>query len=313
MTDIKAKLIETTKLALLKLYGIENIVVDLEQTNPKFKGDLTLVVFPFLRYSKKKPEETAQEIGNFLKENITDIEAFNIVKGFLNLEFSKSYWINVASNLCENNIEIPALSNGEKVVVEYSSPNTNKPLHLGHVRNNVLGFSVCKILEANGYQVVKNNLVNDRGIHICKSMIAWQKWGNGETPESSGIKGDHLVGKYYVIFDQHYQKEISKLVEQGIDKDEAKNTASLMVETRKMLQLWEEGNAEVINLWKKMNQWVYDGFDKTYRRLGVEFDKIYYESDTYVLGKEIVQEGLSKNYFIKKKMEVYGLIFRVKV
>ncbi|MBT8327474.1 MAG: arginine--tRNA ligase, partial [Bacteroidia bacterium] len=273
--DFIQELKTQTQNALTDLYTIEKVEINFEQTNPNFEGDFTFVVFPYLRYSKKKPEDTAAEIGEYLREKVKEVSNYNVVKGFLNLELSDTYWISVASEISNNGLRIPALVKNQKVVVEYSSHNTNKPLHLGHIRNNVLGYSICKILEANGYDVIKNNLVNDRGVHICKSMLAWQKWGNGETPESSGIKGDHLVGKYYVEFDKHYQKQISELVEGGTDKDLAKNEAPLMKETRQMLQQWEEGKQEVLSLWKKMNGWVYDGFDVTYNRLGVSFDKIY--------------------------------------
>ncbi|NNJ56408.1 MAG: arginine--tRNA ligase [Bacteroidia bacterium] len=300
MMDFIQELKTQTQNALTDLYTIEKVEINFEQTNPNFEGDFTFVVFPYLRYSKKKPEDTAAEIGEYLREKVKEVSNYNVVKGFLNLELSDTYWISVASEISNNGLRIPALVKNQKVVVEYSSPNTNKPLHLGHIRNNVLGYSICKILEANGYDVIKNNLVNDRGVHICKSMLAWQKWGNGETPESSGIKGDHLVGKYYVEFDKHYQKQISELVEGGTDKDLAKNEAPLMKETRQMLQQWEEGKQEVLSLWKKMNGWVYDGFDVTYNRLGVSFDKIYYVSDTYLLGKELVQEGLESGVFFQK-------------
>ena len=298
--DFIQELKAQTQQALSDLYAIESAEIAFEQTNSNFAGDFTFVVFPFLRYSKKKPEDTASEIGEYLKEKVSEVAGYNVVKGFLNLELSNSYWITVAADLCTQGIQIPSLGDNQKVVVEYSSPNTNKPLHLGHIRNNVLGISICQILEANGYHVVRNNLINDRGVHICKSMIAWQKWGNNETPESTGMKGDHLVGKYYVEFDKHYQKEIASLVAGGMDKDQAKNEAPLMKETRQMLQQWEEGNEEVLTLWKKMNGWVYDGFDVTYKRLGVRFDKIYYESDTYLLGKAMVQEGLAAGVFFKK-------------
>jgi len=298
--DILAILADHTKAALASLYDITEENISFENTNANFAGDYTFVVFPYLRHSRKKPEDTATDIGEYLKEHVEEIDGYNVVKGFLNLELSDDYWLEVAQNRVASGITIPAIGQGQKVVVEYSSPNTNKPLHLGHIRNNVLGFSYCEILAANGYEVVKNNLVNDRGIHICKSMLAWQKWGNGEKPESSGIKGDHLVGKYYVEFDKHYRAEMEQLVASGVDKDEAKNEAPLMKETRHMLQKWEDGDEEVLTLWKKMNGWVYDGFDSTYKRLGVAFDKIYYESDTYLLGKAMVQEGLASGAFFTK-------------
>lgn len=286
--------------ALNALYGVSDAQISFEKTNANFAGDFTFVVFPYLRASRKKPEDTAAELGEYIKAHVSEVEGYNVVKGFLNLELSDAHWLQVAKNQTTAGIRIPTIGEGKKVVVEYSSPNTNKPLHLGHVRNNVLGISMCEILAANGYEVIKNNLVNDRGVHICKSMLAWQKWGNGETPESSGLKGDHLVGKYYVEFDKHYRAEMEELVAGGMDKDEAKNEAPLMQETRTMLQKWEDGDEEVLALWKKMNGWVYDGFDVTYKRLGVSFDKIYYESNTYLLGKEMVQEGLSSGAFFKK-------------
>lgn len=298
---ITTKLTEKTQEAINKLYDISEFDISFEQTNPKFEGDLTLVVFPFLKYSKKRPEDTAEEIGNFLTKQVHEIKSFNIVKGFLNIQFSDEYWLNELKDHVNLGIQIPKIGDNNKIVVEYSSPNTNKPLHLGHIRNNVLGYSICKIFDAVGFDVVKNNLVNDRGIHICKSMVAYQKWGNNETPESSGLKGDHLIGKYYVKFDKNYQKEIQELIAKGIDKEEAKEKSPLMIETRNMLQKWEQGDTNTVALWKQMNGWVYEGFDHTYKRLGVSFDKIYYESDTYLLGKEIVQEGLKSEVFFKKE------------
>jgi len=298
---ITTKLTEKTQEAISELYGISEFDISFEQTNPKFEGDLTLVVFPFLKYSKKRPEDTAEEIGNYLTKQVHEIKSFNIVKGFLNIQFSDEYWLNELKDHVNLGIQIPKIGDNKKIVVEYSSPNTNKPLHLGHIRNNVLGYSICQIFDSVGYDVVKNNLVNDRGIHICKSMVAYQKWGNNETPQSAGLKGDHLIGKYYVMFDQHYQKEVKDLISKGVNKDEAKEKSPLMVETRNMLQKWENGDQEVIALWKKLNNWVYDGFESTYNRLGVSFNKIYYESDTYLLGKAIVQEGLKSEVFFKKE------------
>jgi len=300
---ILTELFKQTEDALSQLYELDEIDIDIsfEQTNTKYDGDLTLIVFPFLKFSKKRPEDTAEEIGNYISNQLNEIKAFNVVKGFLNIEFSDEYWLNELKNRFDEGIQVPKIGDNKKIVVEYSSPNTNKPLHLGHVRNNVLGYSICQIFDAVGYEVVKNNLVNDRGIHICKSMIAYLKWGNNETPESSGLKGDHLIGKYYVKFDQNYQKEIQELVSNGIDKEEAKEKSSLMVETRDMLRKWENGDSDTVTLWKQINNWVYEGFEETYNRLGVNFDKIYYESDTYLLGKEIVQEGLKSNVFFKKE------------
>lgn len=298
--DITPILTSKTTEALKVLYSCDNHSVSFEKTNPKFEGDLTLVVFPYLKHSKKKPELTAREIGEYLLENTFEIAKFNVVKGFLNVSLTDHYWQELMAQQVSLGIQIPNIGKGKKIVVEYSSPNTNKPLHLGHIRNNVLGYSICQIFKSAGYDVVKNNLVNDRGIHICKSMLAYQKWGKNETPQSTGLKGDHLVGKYYVEFDKNYQAEIQHLVSKGHDIADAKEKAPLMVETRNMLQQWESGEQSVVELWKKMNKWVYDGFQKTYDRLGVSFDKIYYESDTYLLGKEIVHEGLESGVFYKK-------------
>jgi len=274
--------------------------ISLAPTRKEFEGTYTFVVFPYLKVSKTTPEATANLIGEYLKENVAEVAGFNVVKGFLNLELNNMIWVDVFQTLFANeNIgQLPA--NGQKVMVEYSSPNTNKPLHLGHLRNNFLGFSVANILEANGYEVIKANLVNDRGIHICKSMVAYQHFGKGETPESSGLKGDHLAGKYYVIFDKEYKKQIAELKEKGQSEDEAKKNAPLLIEAQDMLRKWEANDEEVVSLWKLMNTWVYAGFEKTYERMGVSFDKYYYESDTYLLGKDIVTEGLEKGVFFKK-------------
>lgn len=299
--NILTTLVEKTQEAITQLYGLSDTNISFEQTNSKFDGDLTFVVFPYLKHSKKRPEDTAKEIGDYIFNKMKAIKSFNVVKGFLNIEFSDDYWLNVLQSRIDHGIQIPEIGVNKKIVVEYSSPNTNKPLHLGHIRNNVLGFSICQIFDALGYDVVKNNLVNDRGIHICKSMVAYQKWGNNETPQSAGLKGDHLIGKYYVMFDQYYQKEVKDLISKGVDKDEAKEKSSLMMETRNMLQKWENGDQEVFTLWTKLNNWVYEGFESTYNRLGVNFDKIYYESNTYLLGKEIVQEGLDSGIFFKKE------------
>lgn len=275
----------------------------LQKTNKEFEGDYTLVVFPYIKISKKSPEITGELIGEVLIKNNDNIEKFNVVKGFLNITLSNNVWINSFINISQTpNYGIkPSNSSGKKIMLEYSSPNTNKPLHLGHVRNNLLGHSVASIIQSQGHEVVKVNLVNDRGIHICKSMIAWQLLGNGETPQSSGIKGDHLVGKYYVEFDKLYKKEIENLVSNGISKEEAEKTAPIMLQTQEMLRKWEAGNKEVIDLWKMMNSWVYEGFSISYKMLGVNFDKIYYESNTYLLGKEIIQDGLNKGVFYKKE------------
>lgn len=269
-----------------------------QKTKTEFEGDLTLLVFPLTKASKKSPEETANAIGNYLKEKVAEVSGFNVVKGFLNLVINDSYWIGYLTDKNPKS-EIRNLQS-ETVMVEYSSPNTNKPLHLGHIRNNLLGVSVSNILKAAGKNVVRVNLVNDRGVHICKSMLAWKKWGNGETPESSGMKGDHLVGKYYVEFDKQLKSQVSSLKSQAQNEEEAIKNAPLMLEVQEMLRKWEAGDTETVALWKKMNGWVYDGFAVTYKRLGVEFEKTYYESNTYLLGKKVVEEGLAKGIFQKK-------------
>jgi arginyl-tRNA synthetase len=275
--------------------------VNLQQTRKEFEGQVTIVTFPFTKVSRKGPEQTGQEIGEYLKNNVREVAGFNVVKGFLNISIADNYWLAIYNNSIIKEGYGIAEPNGKKVMVEYSSPNTNKPLHLGHVRNNLLGYSVAAILEAAGYEVVKANLVNDRGIHICKSMLAWQLFGNGETPQSSGLKGDHLVGKYYVIFDKEYKKQIEELKALGKTEEEAKKAAPLILQAQHMLQRWEAGDDEVIDLWRTMNTWVYDGFAKTYKKLGVDFDKYYYESNTYLLGKDIIEEGLAKGIFFKKE------------
>lgn len=288
------------------LYGqtIESKLVSIQKTRKDFDGDYTIVVFPFLKISKKSPDATASELGEFIKENMEEVSGFNVIKGFLNIEISDGYWLDFYASVKGNSHFGQADPKDEKpVVIEYSSPNTNKPLHLGHIRNNLLGYSVAKVLKAAGKQVQKVNLVNDRGIHICKSMLAWQKWGNGETPESSGMKGDHLVGKYYVLFDKHYKAEILELIENGMDEELAEKEASLLMEAQEMLRKWEEQNQEVRHLWETMNGWVYKGFDETYQKLGVDFDKTYYESETYLLGREIVFQGLEQGVFYKKENE----------
>jgi len=275
--------------------------VSLQETRKEFEGQITIVTFPFTKFSRKSPEQTGADIGEFIKNELPQVSAFNVIKGFLNISLSDQYWIDeLYKNIATNDFAV-VKPNGKKVMVEYSSPNTNKPLHLGHVRNNLLGYSVAEILKAAGYEVIKANLVNDRGIHICKSMLAWQLFGNGETPESTSMKGDHLVGKYYVIFDKEYKKEIELLKVEGQTEDEAKKNAPLIKQAQVMLQKWEAGDSEVMELWKTMNTWVYDGFGKTYKALGVDFDKFYYESNTYLLGKDIVEEGLEKGVFFKKE------------
>ena len=277
--------------------------ITLQKTKKEFTGNYTLVTFPLLRISRKSPEQTAQEIGEALISTSTLFESFNVIKGFLNLSLSSALWIETLEEINNNPSYgfVEADETAPLYMVEYSSPNTNKPLHLGHVRNNLLGHSLCEILKANGKQVVKTNIVNDRGIHICKSMLAWKKWGNDETPESSGKKGDHLIGEYYVMFDQKYKTELAELEAEGFNKDEAEAQSTLMTEAREMLLKWEDNDAETVNLWKMMNNWVYKGFDETYKVMGVTFDKIYYESETYLVGREKVLEGLEKGLFYRKE------------
>ncbi len=302
---LEIRLQEVIISAIDSLYGqvVTAGQLSLQKTKKEFEGHYTLVVFPFLKMSKKGPEQTAQEIGEWLKANTSEVSSFNVIKGFLNLTIATTCWIDVLNEVhtVENYGITEADDNSPLVMVEYSSPNTNKPLHLGHIRNNLLGFALSEVLKANGNRVVKTNIVNDRGIHICKSMLAWQKWGNGETPESSGKKGDHLVGDYYVMFDKHYKAELAELQSKGLSKEEAEAQSTLMAEARNMLRLWEAGDLEVVSLWENMNSWVYAGFDETYKRLGVDFDKIYYESQTYLDGKETVLEGLQKDIFYKKE------------
>lgn len=304
--EIEKAITQAVMLGIKTLYGQEVTAqqVQLQKTKKEFEGHLTLVVFPFLRVSRKKPEDTAQDLGTYLKEQLPQvIENFNVVKGFLNLVIASQSWVNMLDDIrADKQFGItPATGQSPLVMIEYSSPNTNKPLHLGHVRNNLLGCALANVMAANGNRVVKTNIVNDRGIHICKSMLAWLKYGNGATPESTGIKGDHLIGDYYVAFDKHYKEEIKELMAQGMSEDEAKNEAPLIKEAREMLVKWENNDPEVRALWRKMNEWVYAGFDVTYKALGVSFDKIYYESDTYLEGKEKVMEGLDKGFFYRKE------------
>ena len=282
---------------------IDEKQISLQKTRKDVQGDYTVNVFPFLRISKTSPEETANQIGQYLTENLSEISGFNVIKGFLNLEVNNNLWLDFFKNEFNNKYFglTKARKNTPNTMIEYSSPNTNKPLHLGHIRNNLLGFSVAELLKANGKKIVKTNIVNDRGIHICKSMLAWQKWGNGATPESTKQKGDKLVGDYYVKFDQEYKKEIAKLISEGLSEEQAKKEAPLMLEAQEMLRQWEAKEPKVYELWDKMNHWVYDGFDVTYKALGVDFDKIYYESDTYILGKQFVLEGLEKGVLIQKE------------
>ena len=310
--NIEQQLTADVRAAIKALYGQEvpDNLLQLQKTKREFEGHLTLVTFPLLRISRKKPEETAQEIGQYLQENSDAVAAFNVVKGFLNLVVAPQKWVELLEVIDADDHYgfVKPTEASPLVMIEYSSPNTNKPLHLGHVRNNLLGWSLSQIMEANGNRVVKTNIVNDRGIHICKSMLAWLKYGNGETPQSSGKKGDHLIGDYYVAFDKHYREQVkelkAKFIAEGIAEEEAetraKNEAPLIVEAHEMLVKWEQGDKEVRDLWRKMNSWVYEGFDETYKALGVGFDKIYYESDTYLEGKEKVDEGLKKGIFYRR-------------
>lgn len=299
--NIELQIITSAQEAVSSLYGqqVPEKMVQLQKTRSEFEGNLTLVVFPFLKISKKNPEQTAQEIGQYLADHCEAVAGFNVVKGFLNLVIAPAAWLALLNDINANEHygERQANENSPLVMIEYSSPNTNKPLHLGHVRNNLLGWSLAQIMQANGNRVVKTNIVNDRGIHICKSMLAWLKYGNGETPETSGKKGDHLIGDYYVAFDKHYREEVKQLVESGMDEEQAKQEAPLIKEAHEMLVKWENNDPEVRALWQKMNNWVYAGFDETYKKMGVSFDKIYYESQTYLKGKAKVEEGLAKGLF----------------
>ncbi|NLO51408.1 MAG: arginine--tRNA ligase [Bacteroidales bacterium] len=301
---IEQLLLSRTTAVVRQLYGadIAPQLIAIQKTRREFEGDYTLVVFPLLKLSKKSPEATAQEIGDAMTAQMEEVTAYNVIKGFLNLTVADSYWKDFYKTEKQNALFGQyAVKEAPPVVIEFSSPNTNKPLHLGHVRNNLLGHSLANILHAAGKKVVRVNLVNDRGIHICKSMLAWKKWGNGETPESSGLKGDQLVGKYYVLFDRFYKAEIKELIKNGMDEELAEKEASLLMEAQEMLRQWEEQNPEIRKMWKEMNGWVYEGFDATYERLGISFDKTYYESDTYLLGRELVFEGIEKKVFYKKQ------------
>jgi len=301
--NIYTLLEDKTRQCLQALYQLEadDSLLQLQKTKKEFEGDLTLVVFPFVKAAKKSPEATAEEIGSWLLQHTPELSSYNVIKGFLNLSFSASYWLSALQDIAGDTGfgRLEAGKSAPLVMIEYSSPNTNKPLHLGHIRNNLLGFSLSRIVAANGCRVVKTNIVNDRGIHICKSMLAWQKWGKGETPESSGKKGDHLVGDYYVLFDKNYKQELAELQKQGLSLEEAENTSHLMREAREMLRAWEAGDSEIRSLWETMNNWVYLGFEESYAKLGVDFDTIYYESQTYLSGKEKVLEGLDKGIFYR--------------
>ncbi len=302
---IEKVLTKTIAEAFKKIYDADlpESIIQIQDTRKDFDGDKTIVIFPLLKFSKKSPGETARDIGSFLQENIPEIATSNIIKGFLNISFEDAFWMKRFQE--EINREDFGSNTGNRnqhpVLVEYSSPNTNKPLHLGHIRNNLIGHSISNLLETTGHPVVKTNIVNDRGIHICKSMLAWEKWGDGETPETSGKKGDHLVGEYYVRFDLEYKQEVAELMEQGMGEDKALKNASLLKEAQDMLLKWEKGDPGVLRLWKTMNSWVYDGFDKTYKKLGVEFDKIYYESETFRPGKELVHDALQKGILFRKE------------
>ncbi|WP_276346325.1 arginine--tRNA ligase [Daejeonella sp. JGW-45] len=300
---IEQKIISNIIDAVGSLYStkIEADKIVIQETRREFEGQITAVTFPFTKFSRKTPEQTGAEIGEYVKDHIDEVTDFNVIKGFLNFSIADAYWTDRLLNTIINSNYGQSEPSGKRIMVEYSSPNTNKPLHLGHVRNNLLGYSVAQILSANGYEVIKANLVNDRGIHICKSMLAWQQFGNKETPETSGLKGDHLVGKYYVVFDREYKKQIAELLASGATEEEAKKNAPVIKQAQEMLLKWEANDPEVKELWARMNGWVYEGFGETYKRLGVDFKKYYYESDTYLLGKDIIDEGLASGVFFRKE------------
>ena len=303
--QLENKIAYKTAEGILKLYNVEisNDLIAVQKTIPIYinSGDFTVVIFPFTKISRKSPDITANEIGEYLKAELSEIISFSVVKGFLNLMIDDDFWCNYILKTKKNNYGFSKNKKEEKIIIEYSSPNTNKPLHLGHIRNNILGWSVAEILKANGYDVLKTNLINNRGIHICKSMLAWQKWGNSETPETSGLKGDMLVGKYYVLFDKHFSEEVNTLIQNGVNEADAKKQAPLIIEAQEMLIKWEAGDKTTIDLWQTMNNWVYNGFDFTYKKLGIDFDLTQYESDTYLLGKEIVEKGVKENKIVRKK------------
>ena len=300
MVNIEEFISSVVARASQELYGTSDNI-QIQKTRKEFEGDYTVVVFPLLRASKKSPEATATELGEKIVASTPEIKSFNVIKGFLNLVVDAKFWAERFAEIINTEEYGMAPASGRTIMIEYSSPNTNKPLHLGHIRNNLLGYSVATILKANGHNVIKVNLVNDRGIHICKSLLAWQLYGGGETPESSGMKGDHLVGKYYVEFDKHYKQQIKELVAEGMSEEEAKKSAPVMLQAQEMLRKWEAKDPEVYALWEKMNGWVYEGFDVTYKALGVDFDKVYYESQTYLLGKSLVEDGLKKGVFFRKE------------
>ncbi len=303
--NLELKIKEVVAVAITDLYGesLDSVLVQTQITRKGMEGDFTVVVFPLLKLSKKNPEITGEEIGKYIQTNLPEVASYKVIKGFLNLTLTHSYWIEQLNSIVGNqSFGFKKVDDSSPLMmIEYSSPNTNKPLHLGHIRNNLLGFSLSRVAQANGFRVVKTNIVNDRGIHICKSMLAWQKWGKSQTPESTGMKGDHLVGEYYVVFDKEYKKELAQLGESGLSQEEAEKKSTLMAEAREMLLKWEAGDEQVVSLWKTMNEWVYAGFDETYKALGVDFDKIYYESNTYTVGRDMVLEGLAKNAFYKRE------------
>ncbi len=300
--SLQEQLTQKVKTAVQQLYQVEVPSVEFQPTRKDFEGDITVVVFPLLRFVKGNPVEIGTQIGTYLQDQVAEVAKFNVVKGFLNLVIADGYYLNFFKDIKdEADFGYVKTPSKDAVMVEYSSPNTNKPLHLGHIRNNLLGYSVAEILKASGKKVYKTQIINDRGIHICKSMLAWQRFGNGETPESSGLKGDHLVGKYYVAFDKAYKEQIAELVAAGTDQEKAEKEAPILLEAQGMLRQWESGDAGVVSLWKMMNGWVYDGFDVTYKDLGVDFDTLYYESDTYLLGRDVVKSGLEKGVFFKKE------------
>ncbi|GIV27109.1 MAG: hypothetical protein KatS3mg027_0923 [Bacteroidia bacterium] len=294
------RLLNCIQNAFQSLFHTSPSSIQLQFTRKEFKGDYTITLFQYAKQTQQKPDELGQQLGQFLIQNYPDtFSDFEVIKGFLNLTITDKYLLSQYLHIKENWGIHPLNSSGKEILIEYSSPNTNKPLHLGHIRNNLLGWSMAEILKSQGHKVIKANLINDRGIHICKSMLAWKKWGNGETPETSGIKGDHLIGKYYVLFDKEYKKQVDELIQQGMSKEEAEKNAPLIQEAQQMLRDWESGNPEVLELWKMMNNWVYQGFEATYKRMGIDFDKFYYESQTYLLGKNIIQQGLEKGIFYK--------------